>query len=134
MANKTPKKWSYASIQDTSKTLPRIEASKVEAALGGEPSDMTIAGIGSGSLSLFQVREVLLQLLQSTGGRPSLAGTCRRTKVPLSDRQWEDLEGIASEVASPGFSPSPGQIASVLITLSLHSIHRSDDADQDAAT
>ena len=134
MADKTPKKRHYASIRDTNKTLPRIEASKVQAALGAEPSDLTIGGIGAGPLSLFQVREELFQRLQSTGGRPSLAGTCRRTKVPLSDRQWEDLEGIASEVASPGFSPSPGQIASVLITLSLHSLHRSDGADQDATT
>jgi hypothetical protein len=134
MADKSRRSKSYASIRDTSKTLPRIEPATVQAALGAEPSDLAIGGIGVGPLSLFQVREELFQRLQSTGGRPSLAGTSRRMKIPLSDRQWEELEDIATEVASPGFSPSPGQIASVLITLSLHSLQKEERPEQDAAT
>jgi len=132
MADKRANTQLYATIRDTSKTLSRTDASKVQAALGAEPSDVAIGGIGVGPLSLFQVREELFQRLQSTGGRPSLAGTSRRTKIPLSDRQWEELEGIATDVASPGFSPSPGQIASVLLTLSLRSLRRNEGTDQDA--
>ena len=101
MAEKTCRKQSYATIRDTSKTLPRIEASKVQTALGAEPSGLAIGGIGVGPLSLFQVREELFQRLHSSGGRPSLTGTSRRMKIPLSDRQWEELEEIATEVASP---------------------------------
>lgn len=134
MADKTRRKQSYTSIRDTSRTLPRIEASKVQAALGAEPSDLAIGEIGVGPLSLFQVREELFQRLQSTGGRPSLAGTSRRMKIPLSDRQWEELEEIATDVASPGFSPSPGQIASVLITLSLHSLQKGTQPEQETTT
>ena len=82
-----------------------------------------MGGIG-GPLSLFQVRQELLERLQSTGGRPSLLGVSRRVKIPLNDKQWEALEGIASDVASPEFSPSAGQIASVLLTLSLRSLRK----------
>jgi hypothetical protein len=114
-------------------TLPRVDASRIQAASGAEPSDLGLRGTGVGPLSLFQVREELFQRLQTTGGRPSLSGTSRRTKIPLSDRQWEELEDIAKDVASPGFSPSPGQIASVLISLSLRSLHASERAGEGAA-
>jgi hypothetical protein len=131
MADRNRKTQTYAPIRDTSKTHPRIDASEVQAALGAEPADLGVGRTGVGPLSLFQVREELFERLQSTGGRPSLAGTSRRTKIPLSDRQWEELEDIATEVASPGFSPSPGQIASVLISLSLRSLHGNGGHDSD---
>jgi hypothetical protein len=123
MADRNRKTQSYAAIRDSSKTLPRIDASEVQAALGAEASDLAVRGIGVGPLSLFQVREEVFQRLHSTGGRPALTGTSHRTKIPLSDWQREELESIATEIASPGFSPSPGQIASVLISLSLRSLH-----------
>ncbi|MFO7907635.1 MAG: hypothetical protein ACQESR_26545 [Planctomycetota bacterium] len=133
MADRNRKTQTYGPIRDTSKTPTQIDASKVQAALGGEPADLAIREIGMGPLSMFQVREELFQRLQSTGGRPWLAGTSRRTKIPLSDRQWEELEDIATDVASPGFSPSPGQIASVLISLSLRSLRGKEGADQSAS-
>ena len=115
----------YTRIRDTSGTLSRIDASKVAEALGGEPSDLKHAVAGS-PLSLFQVRQELSRRLQSTGGRPSLSDTSARKKVPLSDGQWKELEEIAAEVASPGFSPSAGQIASVLLALSLRSLRKDE--------
>jgi hypothetical protein len=120
----------YARILDTSQTLPRIDASRVAEALGGETPGLKHA-VAGGPLSLFQVKQELSRRLQSTGGRPSLSGTSGRKKVPLNDRQWEQLEEIASEVASPGFSPSAGQIASVLLALSLRSL-RTDESEQRA--
>ena len=122
MTAKRSRNETYARIRDSGRTFPRIEASKVADALGAEPSDLT-HDISAGPLSLFQVRLELLRRLQSTGGRPSLSGTSGRKKVPLSDNQWEELEEIASEVASPGFFPSAGQIASVLLALSLRRLH-----------
>jgi len=128
MATRIRTKPTVGRIKNTSKTIPRLDPAKVAQALGAEPSDLTMDGIGAGPLSLSQVREELFQRLQSSGGRPALAGTSRRTKIPLSDRQWAELEGIAADVASPGFSPSPGQIASVLISLSLRSLHGNEGA------
>lgn len=130
MATKLTTKPTSNSIRSTSKVVPRIDPSKVAQALGAEPTDVASAQLGMGPLSLFQVRQELFRRLQSTGGRPSLSGTSRRTKIPLSDGQWNQLEEIASEVASPAFSPSAGQIASVLLTLSLRSL-RSEDTNAD---
>ena len=132
MADRNRKTQSYAAIRDSSKTLPRIDASEVQGALVAEASDLAVRGIGVGPLSLFQVREEVFQRLQSTGGRPALTGTSRRTKIPLSDWQRKEIESIATEIASPGFSPSPGQIASVLISLSLRSLHENRRGSQDA--
>ena len=87
-------------------------------ALGAESPGLA-RDIAGSPLSLFQVKQELLHRLQSTGGRPSLSGVSGRKKVPLSDSQWEELEKIASDVAAPGFVPSAGQIASVLLALSL---------------
>ena len=130
MATKLTTKPTSNSIRSTSKAVPRIDPSKVAQALGAEPADVASAQLGVGPLSLFQVRQELFRRLQSTGGRPSLSGTSRRTKIPLSDGQWNQLEEIAAEVASPAFSPSAGQIASVLLTLSLRLL-RSEDTNAD---
>jgi hypothetical protein len=111
----------HAVIQDTSKVLPRLESSQVKSALGAEQSGLVLRALGS-PLALTLVRQELLERLRSTGGRPSLANTSRRVKIPLGEHQWEELEEIASAVATPEFSPSAGQIASVLITLSLRSL------------
>ncbi|MEX2120530.1 MAG: hypothetical protein WD847_13130 [Pirellulales bacterium] len=126
MANKHSSRQAYGKIQDTSKTLPRIEPSEVASVLGAEPSGVTFP-VGGGPLSALQVRQELLKRLHSSGGRPSLSDTSRRVKIPLSHKQWQELEDIAAEVASPGFSPSAGQIASVLIALSLRSLRGEKD-------
>lgn len=132
MATKRSTQQTYARIRDTSRTLPRIDASKVQSALGAEASGLTLGSVG-GPLSLAQVRQEIFERLQSTGGRPSLSDTSQRVKIPLNKNQWEELEEIASEVSSPGFSPSAGQIASVLVTLSLRSLRTGKrDVDNDA--
>jgi hypothetical protein len=46
----------------------------------------------------------------------------RRAKIPLSDQQWLGLEELAAAISSPGFAPTAGQVASVLLTLSLQSL------------
>jgi hypothetical protein len=68
---------------------------------------------------LFAIREELVRRLQSSGGRPGLAGVSRRAKIPLGDREWLELEELAAAISSPGFAPSAGQVASVLLSLSV---------------
>jgi len=114
-------KGTHPTIQDTSEVLRRIEPVRVQSALGAHESGFVVRAIGS-PLALTQVRQELMERLRSTGGRPSLADTSRRVKVPLGERQWQELEEIAAEVSTPEFAPSAGQIASVLITLSLRSL------------
>jgi hypothetical protein len=72
-------------------------------------------------VSLFQLRLELANRLHSRGGRPALEGATRRVKVPVTDRQWQELDELASSFSESdlGFTPSAGQIASVLLSLSL---------------
>ena len=95
-------------IRDTGPALPRVEPARVREALA--------------PVTLFTVREELVRRLQSSGGRPGLSGVSRRAKIPLSDQEWLGLEGLAAAISSPGFAPTAGQVASVLLTLSLHSV------------
>jgi len=111
----------HPAILDSSEVLRRIEPSRVQSALGAAESGFVVRAVGS-PLALTQVRQELMERLRSTGGRPSLADTSRRVKVPLGEHQWQELEEIAAEVSTPEFAPSAGQIASVLITLSLRSL------------
>lgn len=111
----------FRPIQDTSVSLPQIDPSKVRQALGAEDSTERLAEALS-PVTLFALREELMRRLQSSGGRPALVGTTRRAKIPLRDEEWQQLEDLASAIASPGFAPSAGQVASVLLRLSLDSV------------
>jgi hypothetical protein len=111
----------YGRIENTGKKYPRLEPSEIATALGAEPIDIKV-GDSSSPLSLMQLQQELLQRLQSSGGRPALTDTSSRKKIPLSDRQWTKLEEIAAAAAAPGFSPSAGQVASILLAHALQSL------------
>jgi hypothetical protein len=108
-------------IRDTGPALPRVAPDAVQEALGAELVADGLAGVLA-PLTLYTVREELVQRLQSSGGRPGLSGVSRRAKIPLSDQEWLGLEELAAAISSPGFAPTAGQVASVLLTLSLHAV------------
>ncbi len=108
-------------IRDTTNALPRVDPGQVGQALGAEEVPPALAE-ALAPLTLFALREELVNRLQSSGGRPALAGTTRRAKIPLSDAEWEKLEELAAAISSAGFAPSAGQVASVLLSLSLQSV------------
>jgi hypothetical protein len=108
-------------IRDTATSLPRIEPAQIQEALGAEHSPEGFAE-ALAPITLFALREELVRRLQSSGGRPALTGTTRRAKIPLREEEWQQLEELAAAIASPGFAPSAGQVASALLTLSLHSV------------
>ena len=107
-------------IRDTSKTHPRIEPSVIAAALGAEPTGVKREP-ALAPITLFAVRAELMGRLHSSGGRPALADTDRRVKIPLADTDWANLEEIAAKMSADGISPSAGQIASVMLKLSIQS-------------
>jgi hypothetical protein len=111
----------FRPIRDTSSSLPRITPEQVWQALGAEETTTGLSEILA-PVTLFAVREELVNRLQSSGGRPALAGTTRRAKIPLSDEEWMQLEELAAAIAESGFAPSAGQVASVLLSLSLHAV------------
>lgn len=105
-------------IRDTSATPPRLSAGVIAAALGAEATASGSRGTSS-PITLFAIRVELMGRLQSTGGRPALSGTDLRAKIPLRDAEWKRLEELATAAAAPGLAPTAGQIASVLLSLSL---------------
>ena len=108
-------------IRDTSETIPRIDPDEFARALGAEASGVSLEEILA-PITLQAVREELFKRLQSSGGRPALSDTTRRPKIPLSDADWAKLEQVASTFSSPGSAPSAGQVASILLSMSLNLI------------
>lgn len=70
------------------------------------------------ALSYAAVRDEMFRRLRSSGGRPGLEGV-ERKKIPLAHADWERIERIANEMAEPDFHPSPGQVASILLGMTL---------------
>jgi hypothetical protein len=117
-------------IRTTGNAQPRIDHAQVAAALGAERVEGTIEG-NPGVVALYALRSELLRCRQSSGGRPGIAGTSQRLKIPLSDHDWTELEGLAGQLAEAGFAPSPGQIASVLLHAAIQSVKEQTGGKQD---
>jgi len=105
-------------IRDIGPGAPRVDPAVVAEALGAEETGITLGRHGSPVFS-FQVRSELLNRLRSSGGRPALEGATRRVKIPVTESQWQQLEDLAASFTDLGFVPSAGQVASVLLSLSL---------------
>jgi hypothetical protein len=108
-------------LRDTGPTLPRLDADTIAAALGAEAAVERIEE-ALAPVTLLAMRAELVARLQSSGGRPALSGTTRRAKIPLGDEEWQALEDLAAAISSEGFTPSAGQVASVLLTLAVRSV------------
>jgi hypothetical protein len=85
----------------------------VAAAIGVEVESASAAGVLPHDLR--HLASQLEDRLQSSGGRPGLAGTERRQKIPLTPEDWSSLEAIARRLSRPGHRISPGHVASALI-------------------
>ena len=103
-------------IRNTGPTQRQIDTKVVTKALGAEKVGIKI-DTRQGPISLFSLRQFLIDRLRSSGGRPALVGTTkRRNKIPLFDEDWVKLEKIAKYYKEKeGINVSPGQIASALI-------------------
>jgi hypothetical protein len=102
-------------------TARRLDPQVVAEALGAEACPEVIAG-KPGPLTLYALRSELFRRRQSSGGRPGIAGTSFRAKIPVGDQDWRRLEDLAASLSAEGFSPSPGQVASVLLSLALRCV------------
>jgi hypothetical protein len=102
-------------------TMPKLDPAEVARALGATPTPAAVGG-PKGPITLFAVRQELYRRLQSSGGRPGLPDADKVAKVPVSAAQWKRLEEMAEAVARPGFSPSAGQVANVLLAWALDSL------------
>lgn len=103
-------------------TQPRLDPAEVAKALGAKPAGAKVEAPAAGPVGLFAVRQELYRRLQSTGGRPGLSDADKVAKIPVSAGQWQRLEELAAAIAGPGFSPSAGQVANVLLAFALESL------------
>ena len=103
-------------IKNTGLKQRQIETSDVMKSLGAERIGIKI-DTRQGAITLFSLRQILINRLRSKGGRPALVGTTKnRKKIPLFDKDWEKLVKIAKYFKEKeGINVSPGQIASTLI-------------------
>lgn len=101
-------------IRNTTK-WPRtgLTTEHVAEAFGGIPLNVSL-GNDRSPLTLFAIREMLMERLQSTGGRPSLADMDRKPRIPMSSDDWYRLEDF-SHVAAPTKTVSPAQIGGLLL-------------------
>ena len=104
-------------IKDVGLTQRRVSSKVIAKALGAEEIKIKV-DTKQGPISLFSLRQFLVDRLRSTGGRPALVGVAkkRRNKIPLFDEDWHKLEALARYCKEKeGIKVSPGQIASALI-------------------
>jgi hypothetical protein len=116
-------------LRTTDATVPRIDPRAVAEALGGEPCSEHREG-APGPITLYALRQELLGRRQSSGGRPGIEGTSFRAKIPLGERDWQRLESLAATLSAEGFSPSAGQVGSVLLSLALRSLSEESPASE----
>jgi hypothetical protein len=103
-------------IVSTSKRARTIDKGEVAKAIGAEKAHEIPGGLRGSPPALFGLRRELHRRLRSTGGRPSLEGASRRQKIPLSEEDWRRLEKVAEASKDEEFCPTPGQVASVLLS------------------
>lgn len=113
-------------IRSTGTARRRVDPKAVAEALGAEKVG-TRVDAKQGPVSLFALRQFLMDRLRSSGGRPALAGTTgRRSKIALLAGDWEKLEKIADYYRKKErINVTPGQVASALIHTNMSGIDMS---------
>jgi hypothetical protein len=120
-------------IRTTEAAVPHLDPQSVAEALGAEPCPEQIEG-QPGPVSLYALRQEILRRRQSSGGRPGIEGTSFRAKIPVNDQDWQRLDALATSLSAEGFSPSAGQVASVLLSLALRSLTNDPPAQDPGQT
>nr|WP_294507447.1 hypothetical protein [uncultured Rhodopila sp.] len=106
---------------------PRAGSAVIANALGAaEVADAPAQG-GS-PVSWYAIRAEVADRLRSTGGRPGLPGAEPR-KVTLTQEEWDMIRDLADAIAQPGFRPSAGQVAGVLLGRAVRSARASLNTD-----
>lgn len=117
-------------IQVTSVIDPKVDGNRIAKVLGAEPLTVRLKAKMT-PLSLATLRAELFKRLQSSGGRPALTGTTKRVKIPLGDQEWLELEQLAAALSTDGYTPSAGQVASTLLSLSMNDMRKQLIASND---
>ncbi len=115
------------SVKVTSPRGRKVSVEQVATALGASPVSGRVRAQSPGAL--LAVRQEILSRLSSSGGRPALAGTTRRQKIPLDDEDWDHLRQIAEALRDDDVRPTAGQVASVLLHKALDGLDIAEAAE-----
>lgn len=107
-------------LNETSKVqVKKLKKEEVAAALGGVPMGINL-GEDSSSVSLYQIRALLMQRLASDGGRPTLSHSSDK-KVAVLDDDWKFVEALCDhlnhEDKSMPNKAFPRHVAGILLHL-----------------
>jgi hypothetical protein len=93
--------------------------------LGAEDTGLAIDA-KEGHISLLALRQFLADRLQSTGGRPKLAGTSKvRRKISFFEEDWDEILKIAEYYKEKkGLNVTSSQIAAALIHAGISGIDK----------
>lgn len=107
----------------TDVTKRRVTDADLAKAFGA--SEVVPAPASGGSpVAWFALRQEIANRLRSTGGRPGLPDAEPR-KVTLTHEEWDMVKQLTETITEPGFSPSAGQVAGVLLGHAVRTAHAS---------
>lgn len=102
-------------IKDKGTTKICVSPKRIAKALGAEDTGFDI-DTRRGPVSLFFLRQFLVNRLHSTGGRPKLTGVRKkRSKMSFFSEDWKKLEKISRYYREEGINVTSSQIASALL-------------------
>lgn len=98
------------------KTKRAIGAKAIAEAMGADETCVK-TDIGGSPLSMFAMRQIIVEKLQSSGGRPKLQGAEKiRRKISVFENDWKEMEKLRERYKeNEGINVSPSQIAAILI-------------------
>ena len=121
----------HAKVKATGRGARKVNAEAVALALGVATAE---SQLGGHTHTVFAVlHRDFARRLKSSGGRPKLAGTTRRQKIPLQESDWETLVRIAEALRAQDIKATPGQVASTILHRVLGRIEL-DDVIETAAS
>jgi len=101
---------------------PEVDAEAFAKALGAKPVEPR----SDHPLDILAVRHALQTMVRSSGGRPGLAISVDRVKIPKIDEDWIRIKELSASLPKTGPCPSLGQIAAVVLHLGLEQLSRPD--------
>ncbi|PUE55528.1 hypothetical protein [Limnohabitans parvus] len=108
-------------IRDTSNLGVKVPADFIQNTFGARPVASTTR------MDLLQLRDLMSEMLQSTGGRPSLSHSSDRVKLPKLESDWAAIEEISQRLAPQlVFKPSPAQVAAVMLHWAVSHMNEED--------
>jgi len=106
-------------LRSVGTTRSSVGCAFVAKALGAKKTGIAI-NTKQNPLTLFALRQHIVERLKSYGGRPSLIGVeKKRKKLSLCKGDWNKLKKLASYYKEHDVNVSPAQIASLVIHESL---------------